>query len=108
MEENFGIGLIRRVFLSSFFVQNFISIGQAVAEIFEFVFQKRPFYQKFFFQFYILQLHVRACTRVMTLLAKMDPKYDASGSKSHMASRGDPQMTALQLKIHHQVQIATK
>ena len=31
----------------------------------------------------------------MALLAKIDPKYDALGSQSRVASRGDPEMTAL-------------
>ena len=44
----------------------------------------------------------------MAPMAKMDPKYDAFESKSRVASRGDPQLSALQLIIHHQVKIAKK
>ena len=40
--------LIRLVFLSSLSVQNFIPIGQAIAEIFKFVSQKRLFFKTFF------------------------------------------------------------
>ena len=43
----------------------------------------------------------------MAPMAKIDPKYDAL-SKSRVASRGDPQLIALQLIIHLQVQIAKK
>ena len=89
-------------------MQNFISVSQAVVEKIEFIFQKRPFYQNFRFQFYLLELHLRACTRVMAFLAKIDPKYYALGSKSRVASRGDPQLTALQFIIYDQVKIATK
>ena len=43
----------------------------------------------------------------MAPMAKIDPKYDAL-FKSRVASRGEPQLTALQLIIHLQVQIAKK
>ena len=42
----------------------------------------------------------------MAPMAKIDPKHDALGSKSRVASRGDPQLIALQLIIHLLVQIA--
>ena len=44
----------------------------------------------------------------MAPMVKIDPKYDALGSKTRVASRGNPQMTALQLIIHYQVKIAKK
>ena len=44
----------------------------------------------------------------MAFVAKIDPKYDVLGSKSRVASRGDPEMTALLLIIHHLAKIATK
>ena len=44
----------------------------------------------------------------MVPLTEIDPKYYASGSKSRVANRGDPQLTALQLIIHNLVKIATK
>ena len=44
----------------------------------------------------------------MAPMVKIDPKYDALGSKSRVASRGNPQLTALQLIIHYQVKIAKK
>ena len=44
----------------------------------------------------------------MAPMVKIDPKYDALGSKTRVASRGNPQMTALQLSIHYQVKIAKK
>ena len=42
----------------------------------------------------------------MAPMVKIDPKYNALGSKTRVASRGNPQMTALQLIIHYQVKIA--
>ena len=48
------------------------------------------------------------CAQDMAPMAKIDPKYDELGSKSRVASRGDPQLIALQLIIHLQVQIAKK
>ena len=44
----------------------------------------------------------------MAPMVKIDPKYNALGSKTRVASRGNPQMTALQLIIHYQVKIAKK
>ena len=41
------------------------------------------------FQFYVLQLHVHACTQVMALMAMIALKYNAWGSKSRVASRDD-------------------
>ena len=66
MEENFGIELIRRVFLSSFPVKNFSSIGQAVAGKIEFLFQKRPENQNFFsflrFKIQRTRVYARYCS----------------------------------------------
>ena len=61
-----------------------------------------------FFWHSLQQFRVRACTQGMASVAKIDQKYGALGSQSRVASRGDPEMTALLLIIHHLVKIATK
>ena len=38
-------------------------------------------------------LNVRTCMHIMVLLAITALKYDAFGSKNHVASHGDPQLT---------------
>ena len=44
----------------------------------------------------------------MAFLAIIALKYDPFGSKSHVAGRDNPQLTALQLMIDHQVKINSK
>ena len=70
MEENFGIGLIRRIFLSGFSDQ---SSGQAVDEKIEFLF-KKDLKIRIFSYFYVLKPDVRACTQDIAPMAKIDPK----------------------------------
>ena len=58
---------------SCFSDENFRSIGQAVAEKIEFLFQKRPENQNFFLIFYVLKPDVRACSQDIAPMAKIDP-----------------------------------
>ena len=91
-----------------FSVRNFSSIGEAVAEKIEFLFKNGYLFWLFFFWHVLWQLRVLTCMQDIAPLTKIDRKYDALGSKSRVANRGDPQLTALQLIIHNLVKIATK
>ena len=57
------VKLIRRKFFSSFSDKNFRSIGQAIAEKIEFLFQKRPENQNFFSFLHFKTQHTRVYTR---------------------------------------------